>query len=279
MRETLTPPIKWVGGKRQIMPELLTLIPNHFNIYVEPFLGGGALWLELAPKEAIIADACTEIMCLYQIIESHPQLLIEKSDHFTFTETEFHNIRERFNNVTQHFFYCIKRSDGELLNRAVDFLYLNKTARSGLFRLNQDGKFNAPFGNYKLKRILDPENILAIHEYLKKSKIIYFYDYRQVFQEIKLKTSPKDIFVYLDPPYMGSFSSYTKEGFDYEDHVELANQLKDLQKYGIKFLLTNSAEARSLYNSFKIKKLRENRVINSDSKNRGEVGTIAVTNY
>ena len=271
--ELISPILKWVGGKRQLLSEIIPLIPEKYSTYVEPFVGGGAVFFELQPKKAIINDMNSELINVYRVIRDKSDELIEILE----THAANHN---------EDYFYKIRSLDREEgynelddVTKAARIIYLNKTCYNGLYRVNASGQFNTPFGRYKNPKIVDSITIKAMSKYLKRKSIrICEGDYKQV-----LKTLRKPAFVYLDPPYQplsasSSFTSYTGEGFSFEDQKELKVECDKLRKKGISFVQSNSdcPEIRELYSDYKIITVKAKRNINSKGNARGEINEVLI---
>ncbi|MED4884406.1 DNA adenine methylase [Bacillus smithii] len=255
------PVLKWAGGKSQMLNVLVPNVPKKYNKYIEPFVGGGALFFELSPERAIISDSNPELINLYKIIAENVNELIEL-------------LKEMKND--EEFYYRIRALNPETLTnieRAARTLYLNRTCYNGLYRVNKKGEFNVPFGKYKNPKICDEENLQAASEVLKNAIIIHG-DYKDVLQEY---AEPGD-FIFLDPPYIpvskySDFKRYTKEQFYIEDQRELANEVKRLKDLGCYILLTNSNHplVHELYKDYEISVHQTKRNISSKaSKRTGE---------
>lgn len=269
----ICPILKWVGGKRQLLAEIMPLINKNCSTYVEPFVGGGAVFFELQPKKAIINDYNDELINVYLIVRDSADELI--------AELEEHN-----KNNSEEYFYELRALDRsseykEMNNvqKAARIIYLNKTCYNGLYRVNAAGQFNSPYGKYKNPNIINATTIRAMSNYLKKAQIdIRSGDYREV-----LKGLRKGAFVYLDPPYMpisssSSFTGYTDNGFSYEQQVELKKECDKLKAKGVLFLQSNSdcPEIRELYKDYEIKTVQAKRSINSKADKRGEISEVLI---
>lgn len=255
------PILKWAGGKQQLVEILLSSSPKQYNKYIEPFVGGGALFFALQPSKAIISDSNAELINLYQVVANNVEDLITLLKDMKNTEEEFYRIRELDTS---------KMSD---IEQAARTMYLNKTCYNGLYRVNRKGKFNAPYGKYKKPNICDENNLRSASMVLKQSTIIHG-DYKDVL----LKYAEPGDFIFLDPPYLpiskyADFKRYTKEQFYEEDQLELAEEVDRLAEIGCNILLTNSNHplVHRLYGKYKISVHQTKRYINSDaSKRRGE---------
>lgn len=273
----LSPILKWVGGKRQLLHEIIPLIPEEVSIYVEPFVGGGAVVFEYQPKTAIINDLNEELINVYKVIKESPEKLIEI-------------LTVHQENNSKDYFYEIRALDrvedfSERLSnieRAARTIYLNKTCYNGLYRVNSKGQFNTPFGRYKNPKIVDETAIYAMSSYFNNNDIkIMNADYKEALKNLDNKS-----FVYFDPPYLpisasSSFTSYTENGFSLEQQVELKKQCDKLHEQGIKFLLSNSDHPfiKELYKDYHVKIIKAKRAINSKANKRGEINEVLVYNY
>ena len=262
--ERCKPILKWAGGKSQLLNELLPRIPDFSGKYIEPFFGGGALYLALQPKNALIADSNPELINLYTQIASNVDAVIDKLK--TYENTE-------------EMFYSVRSLDWETLPKAESAartIYLNRTCFNGLYRVNRQGQFNTPFGKYKNPTICDEEHLRSASDVLKKAKIVCG-DYLDV---LKKYAQPND-FIFLDPPYIpvtewGDFKRYTKEQFYEKDQRALAEEVKRLYELGCYVILTNSNHplVHELYNDFKIDVVDAKRAISAKVSSRKSEDTI-----
>ena len=269
------PPFKSLGGKTKLLPELFARVPAKFGKYYEPFFGGGAFFWALHRTNMIraysIADTNGDLTTTLEVIRDKAmceQLILRlgrmKNDAETFA-------RVRSDHLPRH-----------PVNQAVRFVYLNKTAFNGLWRVNSKGRHNAPFGGYAKPLICDEANLRACHEALAaggaRSTIVH-----TDFEESVAGAKSGDL-VYFDPPYYPlvekkSFIAYTAEGFTRDDHVRLRNAARRLKGKGVHIIISNSdCEAtRELYEDFKIERVTAPRSINSDGAKRGHVGELIIT--
>lgn len=269
----ISPILKWVGGKRQLLSEIMPLINKNCSTYVEPFVGGGAVFFELQPKKAIINDFNSELINVYQVVRDNVEELIsalEKHNELN-SEEYFYEVRgidrtEQFQEMTD-------------IEKAARIIYLNKTCYNGLYRVNAAGHFNSPYGKYKNPNIVNATTLRAMSKYLNKGNIVI----RQGDYKEALKGLRKGAFVYLDPPYMpistsSSFTGYTENGFSYDHQVELKKECDKLRKKGIAFLQSNSdcPEIRDLYKDYEIITVQARRNINSNAKKRGEINEVLI---
>ncbi len=269
----ISPILKWVGGKRQLLADIIPLINKRCSTYVEPFVGGGAVFFELQPNKAIINDYNPELINVYEVVRDFPEELI--------VSLEKHS-REN----TEEYFYKLRALDRNAeyskmsnIQRAARIVYLNKTCYNGLYRVNSAGQFNSPYGKYKNPNIVNATAIRAMSKYLRNPKItIKQGDYREVLKRVR-----KGAFVYLDPPYMpisssASFTGYTENGFSYEQQVALKDECDKLKEKGIAFLQSNSdcPEIRDLYKKYDVRTVQVKRSINSDANKRGEISEVLI---
>ena len=272
----LSPVVKWVGGKRQLLDDIIPLLPDYFSTYVEPFVGGGALLFEIQPKKAIVNDLNHELINLYKVIKDNTNELLSLLE-----EHELNNSEEYFYQIR-----ALDRSESynEMsdIEKAARIIYLNKTCYNGLFRVNQSGQFNSPYGKYKNPNIVNKPVVLAMANYFQNNNITLLNgDYKMALKKLR-----KGAFVYFEPPYMpisssSSFTGYTENGFDKKQQIELKEECDRLNSRGIKFLLSNSDHPfiRDLYKDYEIITVRAKRSINSNSNKRGEINEVLVRNY
>lgn len=273
----VAPVVKWVGGKRQILDRIMKYMPENISTYYEPFLGGGAVLLELQPKKAVVNDINSELINVYQVIMGNVEELIE-------------GLKQHQNNNNEEYYYKIREQDRDKesyhsltpIQRAARVIYLNKTCYNGLFRVNKAGEFNTPFGNYKNPNIVNEITLRAVNRYFNKAQITFT---SQDFEGV-LKKARKGAFVYLDPPYdpvsdTASFTGYDKGGFDRDEQIRLKKVCDKLNDKGIKFLLSNSATdfIKELYQDYKIEVIQAKRAINSKADRRGEIDEVLVMNF
>jgi len=278
------PFVKWVGGKRQLLKQFKKLElypPGGFdplkNTYFEPFVGGGAVFLDLLLRKAVLSDMNLELVIAYNVIKKDLSKLIKK-------------LKEHQRKNSKEYFLKIRAQN---LNRLSDvsiaarFIYLNRTCFNGLYRVNLSGGFNTPYGKYKNPLIVDKENLRKISKVLQKTTIKH-QDYKE-----NVKNAKKGDFLYFDPPYAplsltSSFTSYTKDGFGEQQQIELRDTFYKLHKKGCFVMLSNSnsdfinkiyGELAKKDKRIKINKLGANRMINSNASKRGKIKEILVVNY
>lgn len=252
------PILKWAGGKTQLLKELLPKIPASYGRYIEPFIGGGALFFALNPRNSVIADSNPELINVYRQVATCTPEVIEYLNQYQNTKEMFYEVRA----LDWH-----KLPEAQAAARTI---YLNKTCFNGLYRVNRQGQFNVPYGNYKSPNFCDEDALYAAAATLKNAQIVCG-DYLHVLKEY---AAPGD-FVFLDPPYLpvsayGDFKRYTKEQFYEEDHVELAREVVRLQEVGCYVILTNSNHplVHELYKEFALEVIPTKRYISCDGAGR-----------
>jgi len=272
MNNYVAPPIKWVGGKRQLLEEIVPRIPEH-DTYYEPFLGGGAVFFALQPNKAVLSDYNYELINLYRTIKTQPQLLIENLRYYSNTEEDYYKARDYDRDEFLYQSMCP-------VQKAARFLYLNKTGFNGLYRVNKKGHFNVPYGKNKDRRFLDEENIMKCHKVLKSNDIsVTASDFTRA------SDANKNDFVYFDPPYVplsitSSFTSYTKTGFGMKEQKRLLQLCDTLNSRGVKWMLSNSSApiVYTMYNAYNIIEVNASRNVAASSSSRKRVKEVLVTN-
>ena len=273
-RVACRPFVKWVGGKTQLLPEILTRTPQLKSIktYHEPFLGGGAVLFALQPARAVLSDLNPELVNAYEVVRDSVDSLIRDLKKHNHNKDYFYEIRD----VDR--LSAFKRWSS--VRRASRLIYLNKTCYNGLFRVNSKGQFNTPFGRYKNPNYVDAENLSACSKALSNAEI--FVD---TFETVIKRARPGD-FVYFDPPYApvsqtAYFTSYSRDGFGPEMQKELFKVCCALHSKKVRFMLSNSAVPfiKQLYSKFKVEIVHASRAVNSHAEKRGKVEEVLVTNY
>lgn len=271
----VAPVLKWVGGKRQLMNEIEKVLPDSISTYYEPFIGGGAVLFELQPPKAVINDINGELINLYNVIKDDVDSLIQDLNKHENTSEYFYRIREMDRDR-----YIYENLSN--IEKASRIIYLNKTCFNGLFRVNKAGEFNSPFGKYKNPNIINEATLRAVSKYFNKANIKFLNgDFERALRGIR-----KGSFVYLDPPYdpvssSANFTGYDKGGFNRDEQIRLKKICDELDKKGVKFLLSNSATEfiKELYKDYKIEIIKAKRSINSNGDLRGDVDEVLVRNY
>lgn len=271
------PFVKWAGGKRQVINELLKYVPDEFDTYYEPFVGGGALLFELSPKKAVINDSNEELMNVYNVLcneEKFKKMCNLLNSYETKHSEEFYyNIRNKDRSKTSF----NRLSD---YTRAARTIYLNKACFNGLYRVNSKNEFNVPFGKKTHVNTYEGSNLITVSNYLTMNDVkILSVDFEEAVKDAK-----KGDFVYFDPPYDSdtkSFTSYTETGFDKSEQTRLARVFKELDKKGVYVMLSNHSTVlvNELYKGYHIYTIEAKRNINANGKKRGKVEELIITNY
>lgn len=251
------PFLKWAGGKTQLLSELTALAPKKYGNYLEPFLGGGAMFFRMKPSKAVLSDFNQELILSYQVIRDNVEPLIE--------ELRAYRNEEKF-------YYEVRSRDPETLTdvqRAARMIFLNKTCFNGLYRVNKKGQFNVPYGHSN-RPFLD-EKLLRRDAEALKNVVLLRQDYLKTLQE---NAAPGD-FVFLDPPYQpvskyADFKRYTRKFFYEDDQIRLRDEFRRLVDLGCHVLLTNSDAPfiLNLYKDFEIRVIETRRAISSNPKTR-----------
>jgi len=273
------PFVKWVGGKRSLLGEIIPRIPKDFNNYFEPFVGGGALFFELYAqgvlenKQVYLFDINAELINTYNSVKKNPILLLNALE-------EFQNRHDK------EFYYEVRAWDREEnflerseIERAARFIYLNKTCFNGLYRVNSKGYHKVPMGNYKNPNICDSEVILSASKALQNVTIL-----NTSYKDVLLDTKKGD-FVYFDPPYYpltptSSFTSYSEFAFLDKEQKELYEVFDTLAKQETFVMHSNSDTAfiKELYQKYEIELVDCARFINSKSSGRGKISEVLIRN-
>lgn len=298
------PFLKWAGGKTQLLDEFDKRLPKEIadsktiERYIEPFLGGGAMFFFLKRKynikKSFLFDINHELVMAYKVIQKDYKALIDrlseiKCKHLQKSENErkehYYQIRNEYNKQIENFNYG--SFNEAWIERVTYLIFLNKTCFNGLFRQNKKGEFNVPFGRYKNPSIFDKENLINVNKALKNTEIFCgdFTCSREYIQ--------KSSFVYFDPPYRpldrtSSFTSYSKDGFFDEDQIRLSRFFEEMDEKEAYLMLSNSDPKNkdtndqffdNLYKKYNISRIPAKRHINSNASKRGKINELIITNY
>lgn len=267
------PILKWAGGKRSLIPSILSLFPRDYKsrTYHEPFFGGGALFFTIKPLRGSINDINPRLINFYKVVRDYPEELIKQASQYPYEKEAFYQIREHYN-----------KSHLNNIEEGAITLYLNKTAFNGLYRVNSKGEFNVPFGRYNNPTIVNTDRIRTASKSLKNIEIL-----QTDFSYIVYKAGKGDL-VYFDPPYLpvsntANFTSYSSDGFSWDDQIRLRNVCKKLDEKGVLFVLSNSYVEKLIdyykdIADFRILTVKANRAINSKGTKRGPVNEALITN-
>jgi len=271
----VAPVVKWAGGKRQLASTLKALLPRQMKRWCEPFAGGAALLFELQPRVAQINDINQDLMGAYSVIKNDVETLIRELKTYKNDPEFFYFIRDF--DRDKHLYKALSE-----VKKAARLIYLNKTCYNGLFRVNNAGEFNTPFGYYENPNIVNAPTLRAVSEYFNGNEVtISSLSYEEVLEDL-----PRDSFVYLDPPYdpvtnTSNFTGYVRGGFSREDQVKLRKECDKLDDRKIRFMLSNSDTEfiRGQYSRYRIESVSAKRLINSNVRLRGDVKEVVVMNY
>ena len=298
MSDKVRPFVKWAGGKGNLLPQMNNFYPDELKNgtikrYVEPFVGGGAVLIDILQKydvqEAYASDINIDLINSYNVIKNDVDELISilkemEADYLGLEQDErneyFYNIRDKYNSYEL-------QEDEQSIEKAAQFIFLNRTCFNGLYRVNKNGKFNVPIGRYKNPTICFEENLRNLSELIQNVHFQYG-DYT-----LSKNYITKNTFVYFDPPYRplnvtSGFTSYTRDGFNDENQRELAAFFREMHEKEAKLMLTNSNPKNidkndnffdEIYNGFNINEIYATRMINSNSKGRGKISELLVTSY
>ncbi|MCI8621481.1 MAG: DNA adenine methylase [Clostridia bacterium] len=298
MLDKIRPFVKWAGGKGSLISQLSNFYPDglengDIERYIEPFVGGGAVLIDILQKykvqEAYAFDINIDLINAYNVIKNDIEDLILRLkqlevEYLGLGQEErknyFYNIRDEYNR------YTLKENELNV-QRATEFIYLNRTCFNGLYRVNKEGKFNVPFGSYKRPTICDEGNLEKLSNLI-QNVIFKYGDYRGSIEYITENT-----FIYFDPPYRplnetSSFTSYAKENFNDQNQIELGMFYRELNEQNAKLMLSNSNPKNidaedvffdNIYQGFNINEIYASRMINANSNGRGKISEILVTNY
>jgi len=266
------PVIKWAGGKTKLVPEIRKRLPSGITrmCWIEPFLGGGGAFfgvLPTAPRESLLADSNSDLINMYLQIREWPSQIIShlKELKEAHSKERYYAERDVYND----------RRDSSDVERAARFIYLNKTCFNGLYRVNRAGKFNVPLGSYANPTIYTDEAIFRAADGLRSARLVTGEFH------VTLQHAKGGDFVYLDPPYDGTFSAYDKGGFGENEHRMLADVCRYLDQRGVKWLLSNSDTemVRALYKDFAIDEIHSTTSVSADTMSRGKVQELMIRNY
>ena len=284
------PFLKWAGGKGQLLNEIESRLPQgletgEIDTYVEPFVGGGAVFFHIAQryetiKRFYLFDRNNDLVNCYNTIKNDVNYLI----------AELRQLEDKFLSLSKtkrKDYYYERRKEFNYRRNPATLIFLNKTCFNGLYRVNRKDEFNVPFGDYKNPKICNAENLENVSQILKKAEIKYA-DF-----EISDKYINDKTFVYFDPPYRpisrtASFTSYSKDDFNEDEQKRLARFCRDIDKSGAKFLLSNSDPKNEdandhffedNYKDFIIERVKASRAINCKASGRGQINELLIINY
>lgn len=270
------PYLKWAGGKRQLLPAIERHVPSSFTTYYEPFVGAGAVLFSLQPRRAVINDYNGQLMETYTAVRDHTEELIDL-------------LRAHQAQNSSDYYYRVRAMDRDVrafaalpaVERAARLIYLNKTCFNGLYRVNADGLFNVPYGQYEEPTICDEEGLRAVGRYLRSSRVrICSGDFADAVRYVS-----RSAFVYFDPPYHSedntNFTGYQAGGFGEAEQIRLRDVYARLSRRGVRCLLSNADTPfiRELYREYTIETVLATRAINANAGGRGRVAEVLIKNW
>lgn len=277
-KETAAPLIKWAGGKRQLLDEIIKRMPEEFNDYYEPFIGGGAVFFSICdditkPRRIYINDSNEELINLYRQARDNSKGLMDFLDVLQAVYNNADDKREAYYRTREEFNRC-KGDSSQGLVRAGLLVFLNKSGFNGLYRVNRSGRYNVPWGQKNAIKLYDSENVNKVAEALKRSTVTCG-DFADA-----CRTAKAGDFVFFDSPYYDTFDTYQAGGFNEEAHRRLAELYTILSRRGVFCMMTNSATSfiRELYDGYKIEEVEVRRMINRNADGRTGREFI-ITNY
>ena len=259
------PFVKWAGGKRTLVPDILQVVPKTFNTYYEPFLGGGAVFFGLAGRirNAVLSDLNAELMLTYRMIQTSPDAVIEVLEEHQRKHSKAHYIGTRKEG------HCEQDS----VKLAARFIYLNKSCYNGLYRVNKSNQFNVPMGAYKNPVICDRKNLLAVSKVLQKA-ILQIQSFDQI-------TPSAGDLVYCDPPYDETFTQYTDKGFTRSDQESLRKACDVWIRSGAYVIVSSSDTEfiRKTWNGYRIVEVKAAKNISCKGNERTKVSELLIISY
>jgi DNA adenine methylase len=264
LQETIARPfLKWAGGKRSIIQELIDRLPEKYETYCEPFLGGGALFFAVRPQSAYLSDVNFHLILTFIAVRDNVDRVISnlKIHAAKHSKDYYLEARHRFSR------------EKDPLKVGALLIYLNKTCYNGLYRVNKNGEFNVPIGSYVSPTILDEENLRAASKALQEAAIK-----QHVFWQAPIKAKN---FYYLDPPYHKTYDGYDSSRFGDKDHEHLAAYCRLLDKAGCFFMVSNSDNSfvRGLYQGYFIEQVQATRYVSCKGEQRGKETELIIRNY
>jgi len=274
--KTISPVLKWAGGKTQILEFITKSMPTAYNNYYEPFIGGGAVWLAVAPVQAVINDTNAQLINLYRQLKDNGDAVlawIHRLDGVQANKEFYYQARDAYNRKI-----AAQALDAEC---AALMVWLNKHCFNGLYRVNSKGFFNVPYNNRVGGASVDEDNFAAIVAYLQQADVMMTcQDFEAACHGVR-----RGDFVYFDSPYIpmsetADFTDYTKDGFSFADHQRLAELFARLDRVGAKLMLSNNdvSLVYELYHGFHIRSFDVKRMINRNASGR-KGREVLVTNY
>jgi DNA adenine methylase len=264
--DAVTPFLKWAGGKGQMVDQIVRYAPARFGRYIEPFLGGGALFFYMRSPGSLLNDLNDELINTYRVVQNNVEQLIAALEGLPYEENFYYEMRSR------------DPAQMPDVERAARFIYLNRTCFNGLYRVNKRNEFNVPFGRYTNPVICDPERLRAASTALREAQL-----FSEDYKIFLLREAQPNDFIYIDPPYQpmskySDFKRYTSAQFKEDDQRELASLTRQLVERGCQVLASNSDTPliRELYDGFELIKINARRNINKNADGRGTVKELLI---
>lgn len=261
------PFLKWAGSKKWLVPHIQRFIPQSFNKYYEPFLGSGALFFALKPKQARLSDISQNLINTYIALREQPDEIIKKLKSMPYKNKFYYWVRDEYKPTSD-------------AGKAARIIYLNRTCWNGLYRENRSGKFNVPIGRFENPKICDEDNLRVVTLAL-KNITLRVCDFQEAVDGAK-----KNDFIFFDPPYItghrnNGFHSYNEKLFRWKDQEKLSEMAKELDRKGCYVLITNAANEaiEKLYTGFEIVPMSRQSVIAANIQKRRMVDELIITNY
>lgn len=304
LNSTAKPFLKWAGGKGQLLEQIHRHFPskiNDYNVqYIEPFIGSGAVFFEVANTfdldRSFILDINEELILVYKTIQNHVEELIElltktQELYLKLSEEErknyYYEMRSHFNLTRDRNKINLQNYSKEWIERTTQFIFFNRTCFNGLWRVNSQGDFNVPMGRYKNPTICDRNNLRAVARILQKTDI-HCGDFTDCEKWVDANT-----FIYFDPPYKpisktSVFTAYSKQNFNDTEQLRLRDFFVKCDRKGAKLLLSNSDPKNedpdndffeTAYQGYRIERVKASRNINSNAQKRGQINEILIRNY
>jgi len=262
------PFLKWAGGKRWLIAKHAMIFPDTFNRYIEPFLGSGAVFFKLQPKEAILSDINKELMDTYRAIKEDWKKVFKK-------------LQRHHKLFNKDYYYQIRRSSPQnIYDKAARLIFLNRTCWNGLYRVNLKGEFNVPIGT-KTAVVREEDDFEKICETLKNATLMDG-DFEAIIDQTK-----KDDLIFVDPPYTvlhddNGFIKYNEQLFSWADQVRLKNCLKRAKERGSKIIIANASHIsiKELYESaFSITEIQRHSIIAASAEKRKSCKELVITSF
>lgn len=267
----MKPIVKWPGGKSQLLDIIRRMMPDAYNAYYEPFLGGGAVFLDINPKVAHVNDINSELINMYIQVREQVEEVIRKLTQLDYNHEAAQDPKAYYYTVRALYNLELGTNTPE---QAARFIYLNKHCFNGLYRVNKKGEFNVPFNGKLAGSSFDADHLREV------SKQIHDVIFTSTDFTVCLDTAEAGDFLFIDSPYDVSFTDYSSAGFGHDDHVRLADAFKELDKRGCKCMLTNhdTPLIRELYKDYNFTEVDVRRSINRNGDNR-KGKEVIITNY